>query len=136
MTLHVSSYDPECDAIAFSTGDPHDEGDEIHLHNHYVVDYDSATYKPSSFEVILSASWYLALTPEHGYDAETDTVTFGDRLDLAELVVANGDLVVHWGYAPDDDSPEFYTPMAVQLRNASKHLAPAIAKLKRLRQQR
>ena len=134
MNLRVSAYDARSDAIAFSTGDPHDEGDEIDKHNHHIVDYDSKTYKPSSFELVLCASWYLALRPDRGYDAATDTLTFGDGIDRAEFVVPNGDLVAHWAYAEDDDDPEFYTPVAVQLLNASKHLAPAIASLRKAEQ--
>ena len=71
------------------------------------------------------ASGYLGLTPERGYDADTDTLTIGNPVDRATFQVANGDLVVHWGYAKDDPEPEFYTPVTVQLRNASTNLAPA-----------
>ena len=132
MTLKVSKYDPETDAIWFITGDPHDETDEIDYCHGHILDYDSATYKPTSFE-LLSASWYLDLSPERGYDASTDTLTFGDGIARSEFTVANGDLVAHWAFAlPEDDpEPEFYIPVAVQLRNASKHLAPVLAALRR-----
>ena len=130
MTLQVSKYDAESNAIAFDTGDPHDETDEIDYCHGHVLDYDSATYKPTSFD-LYSARWYLGLSPERGYDADADTLTFGDGLGRSEFAVANGDLVAHWAYPlPEDDpEPEFYIPVAVQLRNASKHLAPAIAGL-------
>ncbi len=130
MTLRVSRYDAECNAIAFDTGDPHDETDEIDYCPGHILDYDSASYKPTSFE-LLTARWYLGLTADHGYDADTDTHTFGDGIARSEFAVANGDLVAHWAYPlPEDDpEPEFYIPVAVQLRNSSVHLAPAIAAL-------
>lgn len=129
MTLAVSRYDPKFDTVIIYTGDPHDESDEIDNFNHHILDYDSATYKPASFELLLCARGYLELSHSRGYDAETDTLTFGNGLDRAEFAVANGDLVAHWGFAELDSEPEFYTPVAVQLRNASKHLAPVIAAL-------
>ena len=127
MTLRVSEYDPEFDTIFISTGDSHDETDEIDGFNHHVVDYDSTTYRPASLELLGCAGGYLGLTPAHGYDAETDTLTIGKSVEGAAFKVANGDLVVHWGYAEDDSEPEFYTPVAVQVKNASKNLAPATA---------
>lgn len=123
MILHVSRYDPEFDTIMIYTDDPHDETDELEFLNGHVVDYDSATYKPTGFELLLCARGYLKL-PADVYDAETDTLTFGDGVDRAEKVVANGDLVAYWAYAADAPEPDFYIPVAVQLRNASVHLAP------------
>lgn len=133
MTLQVSKYDPESNAIAFNTGDPHDETDEIDYCFGHILDYDSATYKPTSFELVLCARGYLELSQEYGYNADTDTLTFGTGLARSEFTVANGDLVAHWAYAlPEDDpEPEFYIPVAVQLRNASKHLAPVLAAFQR-----
>ena len=52
MTLTVSKYDPEFDTFIIHTGDPHDETDEIDNFNHHVVDYDSATYRPVSLELL------------------------------------------------------------------------------------
>lgn len=37
----------------------------------------------------------------------------------------NGDLVLYW--RPDRDYPDELTAIAIDIRNASKHLAPAIA---------
>ena len=131
MALQVSRYDAKSDAIAFNTGDPHDETDEIDYCFGHILDYDSATYRPTSFELVLCAKGYLGLTTDHGYDADTDTHTFGDGIARSEFAVANGDLVAHWAYPllKDDPEPEFYIPVAVQLRNSSVHLAPAIAAL-------
>ena len=136
MTLKISRYFPESDAISFYTGDPHDETDEIDLCNLHTLDYDSASYKPTSFELVLCASAYLPLSPDRGYDPATDTQTFGDGLHRAEFAVANGDLVAHWAYAQDDPEPDFYTPVAVQLCNASKHLALASSAVRAEREAR
>jgi len=122
MTLRVSKYDAGADAITIYTGDPHDETDEIDFWNGHILDYDSVTYKPTTFEVIMCASGYLQF-PETVYNAETDTLTFGDGIDRAEFVVANDDLVAYWAYDRDDPEPDFYIPVAVQLRRASVHLA-------------
>ena len=129
MTLRVSKYDPEFDTIMLTTGDSHDETDEIHYRFGHVLDYDSATYKPTAFELVLCVSAYIPLSPDRGYNADTDTLTFGAADKKAELVVANGDLVAHWGYDEDDCAPEFYIPVAVELRNASRHLDPVISRL-------
>ncbi len=127
MALQVSEYGAEDDTIIFTTGDPHDETDEINYRFGHVLDYDSATYKPTSFELLLCVSVYIPLSPEHGYNPETDTLIFGDGDAKAELIVGNGDLVAYWAYDEEDPAPEFYIPVAVELRNASKHLAPTIA---------
>ncbi len=129
MTLRVTKYDPGSNAIVILTGDPHDETDDVDYCNGHILDYDSATYKPTSFELVLCARGYLDLSADRGYDNDTDTLTFGDGIARSEFEVANGDLVAHWGYPlPEDDPhPEFYVPVAIQLRNASVHLASTIA---------
>ena len=132
MTLQVSDYGAEDDTIFLFTGEPHDETDEINYRPGHVLDYDSATYKPTAFELFLSVRRYIPLLPERGYNPETDTLTFGDGDAKAELVVANGDLVAYWAYDEEDPEPEFYIPVAVELRNASKHLARVIAQIARL----
>ena len=49
MTLKVSKYDPEFDTIILITGDSPDETGETVGQVGHVLDYDSATYKPTSF---------------------------------------------------------------------------------------
>lgn len=41
----------------------------------------------------------------------------------------NEDLVAHWGYDSEDGGLESYTLIAVELRNASHHLAPVVASI-------
>ena len=130
MALQVSEYDCEADAVWIIAEGKADATDEINYKFGHVLDYDSATYKPVALELVLCVSAYIPLLPEHGYDTETDTLTFsGKGCERTELVTANEDLVAHWAYDDEDPDPEFYIPVAVELRNASKHFAPVIARL-------
>ena len=77
---------------------------------------------------ILNVSWFLPLSAERGYDADTDTLTLGDKPDAAAdyRVVDNGDFVSYRQWF--DDGSE-WDIVAVDLRQASIHLAPALAAL-------
>ncbi len=62
------------------------------------------------------------------YCTETDTLTFGSEVETATVAEENGDFVGYW--RPDEDYPDdAMEAVAVDLRNASKHLAPVIAAL-------
>ena len=65
---------------------------------------------------------------ERGYDADTDTLTLGDKpdADADYRVVDNGDFVSYRQWF--DDGSE-WDIVAVDLRQASKYLAPALAAL-------
>ena len=86
----------------------------------YFPDEDSNT--PVGLEV-LGFRGILPLGKE-GYSAESDTQSLGDK-GGATLVVENGDLVAYFGLY-DATYPEDLYLLAVDLRNASKHLAPLI----------
>ena len=75
---------------------------------------------------ILNVSWFLPLSAERGYDADTDTLTLGDKpeADADYRVVDNGDFVSYRQWF--DDGSE-WDIVAVDLRQASKYLAPALA---------
>ena len=77
---------------------------------------------------ILNVSDFLPLDPERGYDADTDTLTLGDKPepDADYRVVDNGDFVSYRQWF--DDGSE-WDVVAVDLRQASKYLAPALAAL-------
>ena len=77
---------------------------------------------------ILDVSWFLPLSAERGYDADTDTLTLGDKpdADANYRVVDNGDFVSYRQWF--DDGSE-WDVVAVDLRQASKYLAPALAAL-------
>ena len=88
-----------------------------------VVDFPS---KDSNKPVGMGVVGFGAILPlgKKDYSAATDTQSFGDK-EHATLVVENEDLVAYFGPEPDD--PDYLYLLAVDLRNASKHLAPLIA---------
>lgn len=75
---------------------------------------------------ILYVTDFLPLSAERGYDASTDTLTLGDKpeADADYRVVDNGDFVSYRQWF--DDGSE-WDIVAVDLRQASKFLAPALA---------
>ena len=75
---------------------------------------------------ILNVSWFLPLSAEWGYDADTDTLTLGDKpdVDADYRVVDNGDFVSYRQWFDDGSGWDI---VAVDLRQASIHLAPALA---------
>lgn len=75
---------------------------------------------------ILDVSRFLPLCAERGYDAETDTLTLGNKPDADYREVDNGDFVSYRLWF--DDGSE-WDVVAVDLRRASVHLAPALAAL-------
>ena len=90
-----------------------------------VVDFPAGdSNKPVGLEVL----GFEAILPlgKKNYSATTDTQSFGDK-DDATLVVENEDLVAYFGPQPYD--PDYLYLLAVELRNASMHLAPLIASL-------
>ena len=75
---------------------------------------------------ILDVSRFLPLDAERGYDADSDTLTLGDKPFTDYRVVDNGDFVSYRQWF--DDGSE-WDVVALDLRRASAHLAPAIAAL-------
>ena len=73
---------------------------------------------------IHDVSRFLPLRAERGYDADTDTLTLGDKPDVDYRVVDNGDFVSYRQWF--DDGSE-WDVVAVDLRRASVHLAPVLA---------
>ena len=73
---------------------------------------------------IHDVSYFLPLDAERGYDADTDTLTLGDKPTTDYRVVDNGDFVSYRQWF--DDGSE-WDVVALDLRQASVHLAPAIA---------
>ena len=72
----------------------------------------------------MDVSRFLPLSAERGYDADTDTLTLGDKPDADYRVVDNGDFVSYRQWF--DDGSE-WDVVAVDLRRASVHLAPVLA---------
>ena len=128
MSLKVkySPMEEGFDAIVLDTGERRDIGAIDLEHDPYVVidlPPDDGK-KPVSVEVLWVSS-YLPLETNDKYCAETDTLTIGDELETATLIAENGDLALYW--RPDDNYPDELTAIAIDIRNASKHLAPAMA---------
>lgn len=77
---------------------------------------------------VLNVSDFLPLDTERGYDASTDTLTLGDKPTDDCRVVDNGDFVSYRQWF--DDGSE-WDVVAVDLRQASVHLAPVLDALPR-----
>ena len=73
---------------------------------------------------IHDVSRFLPLTPERGYDVDTDTLTLGIKPEASYRVITNGDFVSYRQWIDDERA---WDVVAISLRQASKHLAPAIA---------
>ena len=86
---------------------------------------DWKSHVPVGLEVIGVSAW-LPLG-KRGYCKETDTLTFGGNVETATVIAENGDLIAYW--SPDQFDPDHLLPIAVDLRNASKNLAPVIEEM-------
>ena len=119
----ITHYDPEIEAVSLHYGQPTCGGYEV-AENWSIILHalDGDGRKAAELEVIGIDAW-LPLG-KRGYCQETDTLTFGHRRETATVVAENGDLVAYW--RPDEYHPHDLTPIAVDLRNASQHLAPVI----------
>ena len=75
---------------------------------------------------IHDVSRFLPLSVERGYDTETDTLTLGDKPTVDYRMIDNGDFVSYRQWF--DDGSE-WDVVAIEVRRASEHLAPALAAL-------
>ena len=122
MNLRVH-YDPECDAIGLDYKQPHRATYELATVGMVMVDVpEEDSYEAVGLEVFAISAW-LPLG-KRDYCEETDTLTIGCGVETATVVAENGDLVAYW--APDEYDPADLVPIAVDLRNASKHLSLVI----------
>lgn len=128
MSLKVkySPMEDGFDAIVLDSGKGRDSGAiDLESNPHVIIDLPPDDCRePVSLEV-LWISDYLPLETNEGYCAETDTLTIGEELETATQVAENGDLVLYW--RPDQSYPDELIAIAIAIRNASEHLAPAIA---------
>ena len=72
------------------------------------------------------ATRFLPLDAERGYDADTDTLTLGDKPTADYRVADSGDFVSYRQWF--DDGSE-WDVVALDLRRASIHLAPVLSAL-------
>ena len=119
----IAHYDPEIDAISLHYGQPTRGGYEV-AENWSIILHvlEDKSRGAAELEVIGVSAW-LPLG-KRSYCRETDTLTFGGNVEAATVIAENGDLVAYWG--PDQYDPDYLVPIAVDLRNASKHLAPVL----------
>ena len=119
----IAHYDPEIDAISWHYGQPTGGGYEV-AENWSIIFHVPEDESRCAVELeVIGISAWLPLG-KRAYCKETDTLTFGNGTETATVIAENGDLIAYW--RPDEYDPDDLTPIAVDLRNASKHLAPVI----------
>ena len=122
MKLKVH-YDPDCDAIGANYGQPSGATYEVEGLGWVMIDLpDEESHEAIALEVIGISAW-LPLG-KRGYRDDTDTLPFGNGAENAAVIGKNGDLVTYW--RRDASAAGGLTVFAVDLRNASKNLAPVI----------
>ena len=126
LKVNYSPMEEGFDAIVLDTGERRDFGAiDLEYDSHVIIDLPPDDgKKPVSVEVLWVSS-HLPLESNEKYCEKTDTLTIGDKTETATLIAENGDLVLYW--RPDRNYPDELTAVAIDIRNASKHLAPAIA---------
>ena len=120
-------YYEETDSVALVSPGKYQRGSGDALRDYFNIFVAYAS--PESNDVvdldIFGVSNYLPLRAERGYDSATDTLTLGDKPNTAgRRVVDSGDFVSHWQWSDDEGQWDI---VAVDLRQASRHLAPVIA---------
>ena len=121
MTMH---YDPECDAMSLRYDQPSCFGYDVAANWSIIVHVpDDERLEANELEVIHISGWLSSGLLD--YSERTDTLTFGHKRETATVVAENRDLIVYW--APPKYDPDGLEPIAVDLHNASKHLAPVLA---------
>ena len=119
-------YYEETDSVALVSPGKYERGNGDSLRDHMgiIVAYAS----PNSDAVvdldIFGVSHFLPLRAERGYNAETDTLTLGEKPDADYRVIDSGDFVSYRQWIDDEGHWDI---VALDLRHASRHLAPAIA---------
>ena len=123
--MRVSHY-PEDDALIMTATRGGCSGGTLRDDFRVILTFLSENSEDVTRINILDVNRFLPLSAERGYDADTDTLTLGDKpdADADYRVVDNGDFVSYRQWF--DDGSE-WDIVAVDLRQASKYLAPALA---------
>ena len=119
----IAHYDPEIDAISLHCDQQTCGGYEVAGNWSIILHVPEDESRCAAALEVIGISAWLPLG-KRGYCAETDTLTIGHGTETATVIAENGDLVAYW--RPDQYDPSYMTPIAVDLRNASQHLAPVI----------
>ena len=126
LRARYSPMEDGFDAIVLDSDKERDiEAIDLEYNPHVVIDLPPDDGKEPVAVEVLWISAYLPLEANEDYCAETDTLTIGDEAQTATLIAENGDLVLYW--RPDENYPGELTAIAIDIRNASKHLASVIA---------
>ena len=126
MSLQLS-YSPSDDAVMLDSGKKRFWASDLESDPCVFVETLESAHEPIALEVLF-VSKYLPLEANPRYCVETDTLTFGDKVNTATLIKQNDDLTAYWG--PDPRAPDDWASLAISLRNVSLHLAPVIEDLK------
>ena len=117
-------YDVEADVLSLTTGIQPATSASLLDDPDIVVDLAEADGHDIVGLAVMWASAYLSL--KKGYDPETDTLLLGTKNAPPDLITERDDFVGYWRV--DEDEPDsFMDPVAVLIRNASKHLAQVTA---------
>lgn len=119
----IAHYDPEIDAISLHYGQSTCGGYEVAENWSIILHVPEDESRGAAELEVIGVSAWLPLG-KRGYCEETDTLTFGGNVETATVIAENGDLIAYW--SPDQYDPDYLLPIAVDLRNASKHLAPVL----------
>ncbi|MDE2787207.1 MAG: hypothetical protein OXL37_11140 [Chloroflexota bacterium] len=119
----IAHYDPEIDAISLHYSQPTCGGYEVAENWSIILHVPEKESRCAAGLEVIGVSAWLPLG-KRGYCKETDTLTFGGNVETATVIAENGDLIAYW--SPDQYDPDYLLPIAVDLRNASKHLAPVL----------
>ena len=119
-------YFPEDDALIMDISRGGCSGATLRDDFGIILVFESESVEDIARVRVLHISDFLPLDAERGYDADTDTLTMGDKPTSDFRVVDNGDFVSYRQWF--DDGSE-WDVVAVDLRQASVHLAPVLAAL-------
>ncbi len=113
-------YYAESDSVIIDTEKGGVVGSDLRDYRSIILSYaDEECEIITSVEVFGVTKRCLPLAVEHGYDAESDTLTLGEKPVSDFRVVDSGEFV---GYLEWAEVEEQWEMAAVDLRHASKHL--------------
>ena len=114
----------ESDGIMLIASDQYGNGGTLRDDFGVIISYADVDGEDVAQVDILRVSRFLPLCAERGYDDATDTLTLGDKPAVNCRVVGNGDFVSYRQWFDDGSQWDL---VALDLRQASRHLAPPIA---------
>lgn len=117
---------PQVDILYFSTGMPDVGGFDILTSPGVIVFIGTEDGHDIVGVEIIGGSAYLPLGKK-GYDAKTDTLMLGEKGVKPDLITKNDDFVAYWQVDEEFPDEGFLTPIGVEIRHVSVHLAEVLA---------